>query len=301
MSLLERLRKILFLRPNFLSGQGEFNPLDFGRLISNRYGKVVYIYRPIKINTQGHHLKEILYLSKESVSLLSTCNNFDNLNIKNILFLDIETLSLSPRFSNIILIGIAFYRGGKIHLEQFFTLSKEDELLALYIFKKRFRYFSYIVGYNVRNFDVNFIKKRSFINGLNIDFKGRDCIDMCVASRRFFKGRVPNFRLETIGSFLFNEERDDIPSSEIPLYWENFRRYKSPYYAKQIIEHNRIDLVCTIKLFIWFFSRMKRPFGYYFENNEDRESVLRLLEKYGEPQHIREYIRFVKRRKNISF
>lgn len=258
------------------------NPLPFGRIIKHRYGRFVYIYRPIRIRTDGKHITELLNISPESVSLLTTCEQFDNLHLKNILFLDIETLSLSPDSSNVVMIGIGFYRGGKFHIEQFFSLGNNDEAVILYALKKRIRYFSYISGYNVKSFDANFVKRRGLMKDIEISFDNKDFIDMNVATRRFFKERTNSFSLTNMINLIFGEYRtDDIPSNQIPTYWDHYIKTRNPTYAIKIIEHNRNDLVDAIKLFVWFFSRMRKPFGYYFENEDDKEAVFRLLDKFG--------------------
>ncbi|HOL20709.1 MAG TPA: ribonuclease H-like domain-containing protein [Candidatus Hydrogenedens sp.] len=263
------------------------NPLPCGRLVKNRFGKFIYIYRPIRINTNGKSIYDLVRLTPETVSLLTTCKKFENLHVKNILFLDIETTSLqaTPE-DNCVLVGLAFYRGGMFHLEQFFLTDVKYEKAMLHATLKRFKRFSYISGYNVKPFDVNYLKKLCEWHRLGFNFDTIDYLDMYVSARRFFKDRTPNCRLKTVTEWVFNEYRNDIPSYKIPEYWKNFITTKDHKYALKIIEHNRFDLVYIIRLFLWFFCRLREPYGYYFEDVEDQYAVLRLLNKYGKQKSL---------------
>ncbi|MCX8065956.1 MAG: ribonuclease H-like domain-containing protein [Candidatus Hydrogenedentes bacterium] len=272
------------------------NPFPFGCLIGTEESSVVYIYRRIpleKISPRFDLLKEI-NLNPETVKLLTTCRNTENLCSDNVLFLDIETTGLTVGPSDVaVIIGLGFFRDGYFHIEQLFLRNYEDEYASLVALSERLKNFSYLVGYNLKSFDYNFLKKRFLYKRMRIP-SHLDFIDLYISVRRFFGKRFDSWRLKYVEEVLLKRKReDDLPSELIPEYWLKFVRTRDVRYAYPILSHNVRDIMGMLYLFLWFFLRMKRPYGCRFSNFQDKISVLNLLLKYKMNEAIEESFGYI--------
>lgn len=274
------------------------NPLPFGRLLGTRESNFIYIYRRVPLDkiAPKFDLLKTINLHPDVVTLLTTCKNTEDLCLKKILFLDIETTGLYAGPDDCaLLIGLGFFGNTHFHIEQFFMRDYRDEVASLNALLQRWRYFTHITGYNVKAFDFNFLNKRLIYNRIpppsHFDF-----IDLLVAVRRFFRGRLENCSLSSVEKTVLKRERkDDLPSSLIPEYWCNFLETGKVEYAWKILQHNARDMMSTLYLFLWFFLRCRRPYGYCFSNIEDRISMLDLLAKHKRISDLKESLEFLLR------
>ena len=69
--------------------------------------------------------------------------------LEDILFIDIETTGLSPRNSEIYLIGTGFYQDGRWMISQFFAENTTQEEEVLSAFSDFSRSFKYLVHFTI--------------------------------------------------------------------------------------------------------------------------------------------------------
>ena len=97
-------------------------------------------------------------LSEEHV--VNTLPELLNCLPEEILFLDIETTGLSPKNSDIYLIGVAYFQGHTWHVSQFFAESPEHECEILNAFLNLAKSFKYVLHFNGDRFDIPFIQDK---------------------------------------------------------------------------------------------------------------------------------------------
>jgi len=68
-------------------------------------------------------------------------------------------------------------------------------------------------------------------------------------SRRTWKDKLPNCKLQTLEKYLFNFEReDDVPSSMVPSFYKTYDETGNIGPLIPIIEHNREDIITLAKI-----------------------------------------------------
>ena len=79
---------------------------------------------------------------------------------EGILFIDIETTGLSPRNSDLYMIGTGFWENGKWVIRQFFGENAQEEEKVLSEFSDFSRSFSKVVHFNGDRFDIPFLQSK---------------------------------------------------------------------------------------------------------------------------------------------
>ena len=154
--------------------------------------------------------------------------------------MDIETLGLTN--THIILIGIAEVKNKKIISTQYFLQDYHEEATILYEYFKHLNEDSIYVTFNGKCFDVPFIDTRSRLYRLKqpklINY------DLMYYARKIWGEKLPNCKLQTIESEIFDFHRiDDVPGQYIPGYWKTYKETGNIGPIIPIIKHNRIDIV----------------------------------------------------------
>lgn len=185
------------------------------------------------LNTKINLIKQ----SKNKTDLLKLCSKIPEENFK---FMDIETLGLTN--THIILIGVAEIKNKKIISTQYFLRDYHEEAAILYEYFKHLKEDSIYVTFNGKCFDVPFIDTRSRLYRL----KQEKLInyDLMYYARKIWGEKLPNCKLQTIESEIFNFNRvDDVPGQYIPGYWKTYHETGNIGPIIPIIKHNRIDIV----------------------------------------------------------
>ncbi|MBN1826093.1 MAG: ribonuclease H-like domain-containing protein [Candidatus Eisenbacteria bacterium] len=106
-----------------------------------------------------------------------------------------------------------------------------------------------LVSFNGKSYDLPFLRARAAIHGIpfRLDLPH---LDLLHAARRRWKGRFPDFRLQTLERLFHREERrDDVPGGDIPdLYHEYVRSGFEPR-LMNVFRHNARDLITLARLF----------------------------------------------------
>ncbi len=185
------------------------------------------------INTKINLIKQ----TKNKTDLLNISSKIPEENFK---FMDIETLGLTN--THIILIGIAEVKNKKIISTQYFLQDYHEEATILYEYFKHLNEDSIYVTFNGKCFDVPFIDTRSRLYRLKqpklINY------DLMYYARKIWGEKLPNCKLQTIESEIFDFHRiDDVPGQYIPGYWKTYKETGNIGPIIPIIKHNRIDIV----------------------------------------------------------
>jgi uncharacterized protein YprB with RNaseH-like and TPR domain len=190
--------------------------------------------------------EKINLIKKNNSSFKNIMKSISLFEKENFKFMDIETLGLSN--VPIILIGLAEIKGKNIISSQYLLREKKEEPAILYELLNHLDENSAYVTYNGASFDIPFIKNR--FTHYQMDYKA-DIInyDLLHFTRKLWKERLPNCKLDTVEKHLFNIERiDDVPGSHIPNYYDTYLQEKNIGPLIPIIEHNRMDIVSLAKI-----------------------------------------------------
>lgn len=166
---------------------------------------------------------------------------------EDFIIFDIETMGLFTR--PIILFGVAQISDKHILINQYFLRNIEEEPAGLMGFLSHINENSVFITFNGRTFDVPYIRERLAYYRMNGDLE-KPHFDILYFSRRAWRERVPNCRLNTLERYLFGIERkDDVPSALVPDFYETYIRSKNVGPLIPIIEHNKQDLVTLANIF----------------------------------------------------
>ncbi len=162
------------------------------------------------------------------------------------LFVDLETLGFFSR--PIVLFGLAEFRDRKLVVIQYLVRNMDEELAALaetigHIGRKRV-----IVSYNGKAFDLPYLVSRSAFYGTSPVEAGLH-VDLLHASRRLYRGAIPDCRLTTIERHVLEKGRAvDIPGSMVPEFYESYQRTGNPGPLIPVVDHNREDVITLARL-----------------------------------------------------
>jgi len=168
-------------------------------------------------------------------------------NKEDFIIFDIETMGLFTR--PIILFGIAQVSGDRILINQYLLRNIKEEPAALMGFLSHVNEDSVFITFNGRTFDIPYVRERLAYYRMRGDLE-KPHFDILHFSRRAWRERVPNCRLNTLEKYLLGITRkDDVPSALVPDFYETYMRSKNVGPLIPIIEHNKQDLVTLANIF----------------------------------------------------
>jgi uncharacterized protein len=167
-------------------------------------------------------------------------------NSESFAIIDIETLGLSER--PIILLGIAKPNKNSVCTSQFLLRDIQDEPSAIWSLVSQLEPESSLITFNGRSFDVPYIKQRLAYYGLDasLDYPHFDVLHF---TRRAFKKKLANCRLETVEKHFGIEREIDIPGALVPDFYDTYLRTGNVGPLVAIVEHNKQDLTTLGHLF----------------------------------------------------
>lgn len=188
--------------------------------------------------------KDLVRLSRYGASDLQLLSFFKAEDIK---FIDIETLGLYY-IHPVFLIGVLQFVGGVGYIRQFIARDFSEEKAILLETCNELKNTEVIISFNGRSFDLPYLKGRMKFYNLGEEFDSLH-FDLLRQIRRDYKNVLPNCRLLTLEKHLFNQERfNDIPGSEMALYYNQYLDTEDSSYIRPILEHNARDLLSMAKI-----------------------------------------------------
>ena len=138
---------------------------------------------------------------------------FNEYDIKDMCFFDIETTGLSPETSNIYLIGAGYYTEDGFNIIQWFADDYKSEENILKDFFDFISDYKVIFQYNGNTFDIPFVKKKAKQYGMDIEcLEGLKKLDLYVMPRKY-AGMLglPNKKLKSFEQYvgLIREDEAD--------------------------------------------------------------------------------------------
>jgi uncharacterized protein len=160
------------------------------------------------------------------------------------LFLDTETTGLSGGTGTYaFLVGIAWWEGADLVVEQLFMRDHSEEASLLLDLSRRFGDKRVLVTFNGKSFDWPLLETRfRMTRAARVpDFDAH--LDLLHPARRLWRFRLKSVALSELERHVLELDRgDDIPSSTIPSRYFDFLRGGPGEPIVEIFRHNQMDL-----------------------------------------------------------
>jgi uncharacterized protein YprB with RNaseH-like and TPR domain len=175
------------------------------------------------------------------------------------LFFDLETTGLSGGAGTyVFLIGCGWFeQDGAFAIRQYVLMRIPDERLLLGAFAPELERAGTLISFNGKSFDAPLLETRYLYHRLRWTGADRPHLDMLHVARRFWggnRGGIDGFR--DVSCSLLALERQilgvdrprDVPGFDIPSRYFRFVRTGDPRPLKDVLEHNRQDLLSLAAL-----------------------------------------------------
>jgi uncharacterized protein YprB with RNaseH-like and TPR domain len=191
-----------------------------------------------------------LEASPEDLALLALDPSLASVDFGRALYIDTETTGLAGGAGTLpFLIGMAWFEGGRLRVEQSLLERPGLEAPMLARLAERLRESSAVVSFNGKSFDWPLLRTRFILQRLAVPALPAH-LDLLHCARRVYKRRLGSVRLIHLEEQVLGFTRiDDMPGELIPQTYLGFLRGHVPGAAlAPILEHNRLDLVALAAL-----------------------------------------------------
>lgn len=163
--------------------------------------------------------------------------------LEDLLFFDIETTGFSGDYSNLYLIGCAYFRSGGWHLIQWFSERADGEEEVLHAFFRFLGSYTTLIHFNGDGFDIPYLLKRCRCYSLPYDFSKVKSIDIYRLLRPYKKLLgLDSLKQKSVEAFLGINREDLFSGGQlIPVYEEYLITREDALYDLLIL-HNEEDL-----------------------------------------------------------
>jgi uncharacterized protein YprB with RNaseH-like and TPR domain len=224
---------------------------DFGGEVrSNRAGSFLYF-----CDTVSNPPEEESFISSsfsESVaSLIGLLQKKDlESDSSRILFLDTETTGLSGGTGTyVFLVGVGSWGPEGFQVEQYFMRDYHEEKAMLVAVEERFSQARAVITFNGKRFDLPLLESRFVLARFPWALTSVIHLDLLYPARRLWKLRLRDCSLGSLEKEILGKSREnDVPGQLIPALYFNYIRTGIPRGIRNILDHNRQDIVSLAAL-----------------------------------------------------
>ena len=188
---------------------------------------------------------------KEYKQIIKTTNRSSFI-MEGDLFLDIETLGLSPKTAPVYLIGLGYYAEEGYEIHQIFAEREDEEgeiLQALFPFLQNA---SRILTFNGEAFDLPFLTNRSHLYHLPFSYKSAkitwedrslesfDILKAVRSLRRILQ--FPHYNQRALEDFLGIKRDGDLDGGQLIRVYRAFEQDSDPIKLRALLDHNAFDV-----------------------------------------------------------
>ncbi|MGI8929047.1 MAG: ribonuclease H-like domain-containing protein [Candidatus Limnocylindrales bacterium] len=163
--------------------------------------------------------------------------------------LDLETTGLATAAGTLaFLVGVGIWQEGSLRLRQLLLPDHSSERALLEVLGSMLPADGWLVTYNGKGFDWPLLTARFRLHRRDPPpFAGH--LDLLPVARQLWKHRLEGARLAIVEQALCGVERaDDLPGYLIPERYFAYLRTRRAGLLRQIVEHNRQDIVSLVSL-----------------------------------------------------
>jgi hypothetical protein len=151
------------------------------------------------------------------------------------------------------LVGLGFFSGDEIVVEQVFMREPDDEAALLSLVWEAASRLPFLVSFNGKSFDMSVLQSRMVMHRMctreTAELKLRPHLDLLHAARNLYRGLWQDVRLQTLEAHLLGFRReDDVPGSLAPTCWFSWLRDADVRPLVGIAGHNRLDVLSMVAL-----------------------------------------------------
>jgi uncharacterized protein len=160
------------------------------------------------------------------------------------LFLDTETTGLAGGSGTYaFLVGVAWWEGGGLEIEQFFLREYSEERALLFSLRERFAERPVLVTFNGKSFDWPLLETRYRMARKVSVPTPRAHLDFLHPARNLWRLRLGSVRLSDLERHVLAWDRGaDLLSGMIPQIYFDYLRGGSPERLVPVLNHNQMDL-----------------------------------------------------------
>lgn len=167
---------------------------------------------------------------------------------EDVMFIDLETTGLAG--SPLFLIGTMSWEESGLTARQYFARNYAEESAVISLFLERAARKELFISFNGKSFDLPYVRVRCAANRIPFGI-ALDHFDLLHVSRRIWRGRLPDCRLQTLERHVCGRTRyGDIPGEEIPQAYHDFVRTGDARQMVECLKHNMLDLVTLAELMV---------------------------------------------------
>ena len=202
------------------------------------------------------------------------------------LFLDTETTGLAGGSgTHAFLVGIAWWEGGGLEIEQFFLREYSEERSLLLALGERIAEHPVLVTFNGKCFDWPLLETRYRMCRKISTPSLRAHLDFLHPARNLWRLRLGSVRLSELERHILGWDRGaDVLSGQIPQIYFDYLRGGSPERLVPVLNHNQMDLRGLVALSSRILSLLNDPEN-LGQDGLELFGVSRICEKGGE--HLR--------------
>ena len=173
-------------------------------------------------------------------------NSLDKLldcSLEEILFIDIETTGLSPKNSQVYMIGVSYYQGHIWHIAQLMAETPDHEKELLLNFQTLIKDFKRLLHFNGNRFDIPYLQARFAHYALEDPFEAVSSFDLYkkISPYKLLLG-LPDCKQKTIELYLGIDREDKYDGGKLIPVYEDFVKTQSPEALKLLLLHNFEDV-----------------------------------------------------------
>lgn len=162
---------------------------------------------------------------------------------EDIFFVDIETTGLSPKNSDIYLIGVAYYDKGNWHICQFFAENSSQEEEVLKAFSAFISSFKIAIHFNGDRFDIPFIRNKLEKYGLKDPFEEMSSLDIYKEIKDYKRQLgLMDCKQKTIELYLGIMREDKYDGGKLIPIYKKYTESKDSEFLKLLMLHNFEDV-----------------------------------------------------------
>jgi uncharacterized protein YprB with RNaseH-like and TPR domain len=171
---------------------------------------------------------------------------------RGLVFIDTETTGLAGGIGTYaFLVGVARLEGERLRLTQFFMRDLDEEPALIAALAPLVRGAAGIVTYNGSGFDVPLLETRFILQRQRWPAT-LPHVDLMRPARRVWGGHLDDCRLATLEARVLGVARErDVPGWAIPSLYFDFLRRKHAGPLRDVLAHNRHDILALVALLGW--------------------------------------------------
>ncbi|MCH8127227.1 ribonuclease H-like domain-containing protein [candidate division KSB1 bacterium] len=202
----------------------------------------------------NYRMGDLLSHEPAPLKFIAKAHGYENINLKNLLFVDTETTGLSGGVGTVaFLLGTGYFQDNTFIIDQFFMRDFSEEASILFAFQNQLNRAiegcGAVVSFNGKSYDLPLIFNRMIFNRFAKPVNRFKHIDILHAARRIWKRSLIDCSLTNVEANILKVHRvDDIPGYLIPEMYFQYLRNNDPANLNQVFLHNKLDILTLVGL-----------------------------------------------------